>query len=123
MMTGKTHWHNSLFLYVIVSFLLSPIVADAAEVTTMTYEQAVRRMPDRKIPKFWAGDVTGLSGCFEKLTEGEVRTIAISPGSRPMHLVTFGKRENPGHKANFNSAVGGAEPAAYMDKPATTSDF
>jgi len=84
----------------------------------MTYEQAVRRIPERKIPGFWIGDVTGLSGRFEKLTEGKVSTIAISPGGRPMHLVTYGKKEKLGHKANFNSAVGGREPAAYMDKPA-----
>ena len=84
----------------------------------MTYQQAKQRVPDRQIPKFWIGDFTGLPGRFEKLTRGTVSTIATSPGGRPMHLVTFGRKEKLGHKANFNSAVGGAEPAAYMDKPA-----
>jgi hypothetical protein len=121
MMAGNTRWlGNSVvtFLFVSVVSMLSSVVADAVEVTTMTYEQAVRRIPDRKIPRFWIGDVAGLSGHFEKLTKGKVRTIAISPGGRPMHLVTYGKKEKLGHKANFNSAVGGHKPAAYMDKPA-----
>jgi hypothetical protein len=98
--------------------VLSSVVADAAEVTTMTYEQAKQRIPERKIPKFWIGDVRDLSTRFEKLTEGKVTTIAISPGGRPMRLVTYGRKEKLGHKANFNSAIGGREPAAYMDKPA-----
>jgi hypothetical protein len=121
MMTVKTRRLDSFvatFLSVTLSSMLSTLASDAAEVTTMTYEQAVRRLPERKIPSFWIGDVAGLSGRFEKLTKGEVGTIAISPGGRPVHLVIFGKKEKPGHKANFNSAIGGREPAAYMDKPA-----
>ena len=121
MMAGKTRWLDSsvvTFLSVVLLFLLSSVVADAAEVTTMTYEQAVRRIPERKIPKFWIGDVTGLSGRFGKLTRGTVSTISISPGGRPMHLVTYGQKEKLGHKANFNSAIGAREPAAYMDKAA-----
>jgi hypothetical protein len=120
-MAGKTRWLDSsvvTFLFIAVLSVLSSVVADAADVTMMTYEQAMQGLPDRKIPKFWVGDVTGLSGRFEKLTKGKVITIAISPGGRPMHLVTFGEREKLGHKANFNSAVGGHKPAAYMDKAA-----
>jgi hypothetical protein len=105
-------------LYLVVFSFQYPAEADAAEIVTMTYEQAVRRMPERKIPKFWVGDVTGLSGRFEKLTKGKVRITAISPGGRPIHMVTFGQKEKTGHKANFNSAIGGREPAAYMDKAA-----
>jgi len=104
--------------FIAVQSILGLDLANAADVDGMTYEQAMQRIPERKIPKFWIGDVTSLSGRFEKLTKGKVRTIAISPGGRPMHLVTFGKKEKLGHKANFNSAIGGREPAAYMDKPA-----
>ncbi len=120
-MAGKTRWLDSsvvIILFVAMVFMLSSVVAYAAEVTTMTYEQAVQRIPKRKIPNFWVGDVTGLSGRLEKLTKGKVSTIAISPGGRPMHLITYGRKEKLGHKANFNSAIGGAEPAAYMDKAA-----
>jgi hypothetical protein len=98
--------------------ILYPAAANAAEAEKMTYEQAMQRIPDREIPKFWIGDAAGLSGRFEKLIEGQVRTIAISPGGRPMHLVTFGKKEKLGGKANFNSAVGGGDPSAYKDKAA-----
>jgi len=120
-MAGKTSRFDSIVVAVLsvaVFSILYPAVANAADVNTMTYEQAKQRVPDRRLPKFWIGDVAGLSGRFEKLTKGKVITIAISPGGRPMHLVTYGKKEKLGHKANFNSAVGGGEPAAYMDKSA-----
>ena len=104
--------------FIAVQSILGLDLGIAADVNTMTYEQAKRRMLKRQIPKFWIGDVAGLSGRLEQLTNGKVRTIAISPGGRPIHLVTFGKKEKLGHKANFNSAIGGREPAAYMDKAA-----
>jgi hypothetical protein len=104
--------------FIAIQSVPCPGSANVADVKTMTYGQAVRRIPERKIPEFWIGDVAGLSGRFEKLTEGKVKTIAISPGGRPMHLVTFGEKEKLEHKANFNSAIGGREPAAYMDKTA-----
>jgi hypothetical protein len=121
MMAGNKSRLNNILIAVllVVIFLIQyPAMANAAEADRMTYEQAVRRMPERKIPKFWVGDVAGLSGRFEKLTKGEVSTIAISPGDRPMHLVTYGQKEKLTRKANFNSAVGGREPAAYMNKAA-----
>jgi hypothetical protein len=121
MMAGNKSRLNNIViavLFVVVFSIQYPAMTKAFEVKTMTYEQAVRRIPDRKIPKFWVGDVVGLSGRLEKLTKGKVRTIAISPGGRPMHLITYGQKEKLGHKANFNSAIGGAEPAAYMDKAA-----
>ncbi len=120
-MTGnKSRFNNSLIavLFVVTFSVQYPAVVEAAEVNRMTYEQAVQRIPERKIPKFWIGDVAGLSGRFEKLTKGQVKTIAISPGGRPIRLITYGKKEKFGHKANFNSAIGGREPAAYVDKPA-----
>jgi hypothetical protein len=84
----------------------------------MTYQQAKQRIPKRDIPKFWIGDVSDLSARFKKITDGKVKTIAISPGGRPMHLVAYGNKENLRQKANFNSAIGAREPAAYMDKTA-----
>ncbi|MHC4208035.1 MAG: MGH1-like glycoside hydrolase domain-containing protein, partial [Planctomycetota bacterium] len=84
----------------------------------MTYQQAKRRIPEYNLPKSWIGDVAGLPGLFEKLTQGKVTVIATTPGGRPMHLVTYGKAERAEHKANFNSAIGAREPAAYMNKAA-----
>jgi len=105
-------------VFVVMLLILCPVLVNAADIETMTYEQAVRRIPERKIPKFWVGDVADLSGRFEKLSKGQTRAIAISPGGRPMHLVTYGQKEKLEHKANFNSAIGGRDPAAYMDKKA-----
>ncbi len=120
-MTKKTTRFDGIVFAVIfgvVFSILYPAVTNAADADTMTYQQAKQRIPDRRIPKFWIGDVDGLASRFKKLTEGNVKTIAISPGGRPMHLVTFGRKEKLGHKANFNSAIGGREPAAYMNKAA-----
>ena len=120
-MTGKITNSDRIVVAVLVVVTFSiqySAEVVAAEVDKLTYEQAVRRIPERKIPKFWVGDVKGLSGRFEKLAEGKVRIIAISPGGRPMHLITYGQKEKLEHKANFNSAIGGREPAAYMDKSA-----
>lgn len=105
-------------LLVVVLSILEMTVANAADVNGMTYEQAKQRVPQRQIPKFWAGNVTGLAARFEKLTHGKVRTIAVSPGGRPVHLVAYGQAEKLERKANFNSAIGGREPAAYMNKAA-----
>ncbi len=84
----------------------------------MTYAQAKVRIPQRNLPEFWFGDVAGLSGRFEKLTQGEARVIAITPGGRTMHLITYGPKEQANQRANFNSAIGAREPKAYRDKAA-----
>ncbi len=82
----------------------------------MTYEQAITRIPNRDLPAFWFGDIKGLANRFEKFQRGTARVIAISPGGRPIHLITYGQKEEVQHKANFNSAIGGRLPSAYMNK-------
>ncbi|MHC4400261.1 MAG: M14 family zinc carboxypeptidase [Planctomycetota bacterium] len=84
----------------------------------MTYEEAKQRIPTRQLPEFWIGGVDDLPARWEQLERGRVKVIARSPGGRPLHLITFGKREKARHRANFNSAVGGRDPSAYMDKKA-----
>ncbi|MBW7990216.1 MAG: hypothetical protein FVQ84_09410 [Planctomycetes bacterium] len=102
----------------VVLFNCALTIANAADINSMTLEQARQRVPEREIPKFWVGDVGSLEARFKKLTVGMVDTIAISPGGRPVHLVTYGRKEKVEHKANFNSAIGAREPQAYMDKAA-----
>ena len=102
----------------VVFFSCALSIASAADINSMTLEQARQRVPEREIPEFWVGDVGGLEARFEKLAVGRVETIAISPGGRPIHLVAYGRRENPESKANFNSAIGAREPQAYMNKTA-----
>lgn len=101
--------------------LLLPLILSTATTfgQKMTYETAKQAIPDRDLPDFWIGDVDGLPDRWEKtLALGEVRCIAKSPGGRPLHLIAYGNREQAGQKANFNSAIGGRQPSAYMDKDA-----
>jgi len=91
---------------------------EARALGRMTHAQAQARIADRDLPDFWIGDVKGLAGRFEQLARGTVRVIAVSPGGRPLHLITYGQKEEVEHKANFNSAIGGHLPSAYMNKAA-----
>ncbi len=82
----------------------------------MTYEEAHARLLKRELPPFWVGDVKTVTQQVEKLTRGEVRTIAKSPGGRPIYLVSYGPLEKLERNSNFNSAVGGRDLTAYMNK-------
>jgi hypothetical protein len=84
----------------------------------MTYAQAKARIPARQLPGFWIGDVRGLACRWDALQRGRLSVVATTAGKRPIHLVVYGDREEVAHHANFNSAIGGHEPAAYMDKAA-----
>jgi hypothetical protein len=106
----------------LVSILLSTGFAQkektTARVERMTYAQAKARIPDRSLPDFWIGDVKGLASRFEHLEQGKLTILATTPGGKPILMVTYGDREPVAHKANFNSAIGGQDPAAYMGKAA-----
>ena len=82
----------------------------------MTYAQAKARIPERQLPGFWIGDLKGLASRLGDLRRGKATVIAVTPGGRPIHLVAYGDKEQLPHRANFNSAIGGREPAAYTDK-------
>ncbi len=86
----------------------------------MTHETARQRIPKRELPDFWVGSLEQLEKSISNLKKAEVTTLAKSPGGRPVQLIAFGKREIVEHKANFNSAIGGQAPSAYMDKAART---
>jgi hypothetical protein len=103
---------NRLTLAVTATLSLG-ILAAADE---MTYEEAKSRLKPRELPEFWIGDVADLADRYGKLTEGRVTAIATSPGGRALHLITYGPREEVTHRANFNSAVGGRDLSAYMNK-------
>lgn len=98
----------------LLSILALPLLAYAQE--TMTYEEAIERIPNRDIPAFWIGKVDGLSARLDTLERGDVRVIAVSPGGRPIHLVTYGDYEPAPKKANYNSAMGAGDAAYYADK-------
>ncbi len=105
-----------------VCVLLSLGLARAAEpparVDHLTYAQAKARIPERPLSDFWIGDVEGLASRFEHLERGRWTILGITPGGRPIHMVAFGDKEIVTHRANFNSAIGGHQAAAYLDKAA-----
>ena len=106
---------------VIAFALMAGALQGAVAATTrgqMTYAQAKTRIPSRQLPEFWIGDVKGLALRFESLKRGKATVIAATPGKRPIHVVVYGEKEDVAHRANFNSAIGGREPSAYMDKAA-----
>jgi hypothetical protein len=102
--------------YSLVGTWLLLTCAGVALAQKMTYDEAKSRLKPRELPAFWIGDVRGLPERLARLERGKVSTIARSPGGHPLLLVTFGERERLRQYANFNSAIGGRDPAAYMDK-------
>ena len=87
----------------------------------MTYQEAMGRIPDRELPAFWLGDVSDLPYEKRKLHRGLIEEIAITPGGRPMHVLSYGPLEALPQRANFNSAVGGRDLSAYLDKGARSA--
>ena len=83
----------------------------------MTYDEAVARIPERKLPDFWVASPERVLDELKKVMKGKVTEIARSPGNRPIHAVTYGEPDGL-PKANYNSAVGAAEPDRYFDKAA-----
>jgi hypothetical protein len=102
----------------IPSFFLMAVVATAGN--TMTLTEAMEKIPEQDLPDFWIGEINGLAARWDTLTEGQVRTIAISPGGHPLHLITYGEKEEMTRHANFNSAVGARAPERYIDKSSRT---
>jgi len=56
----------------IVGILASLVFAPAAPRAKMTYEQAQQRLPTRRLPDFWVGDVKDLPARFAKLGRGRL---------------------------------------------------
>jgi hypothetical protein len=78
--------------------------------------EARTRIPDRELPAFWIASNERASAVMQGLVRGHVSTLTTSPGGRPIQLVSYGAAEAAASNANFNSACGGRDPRAYMDK-------
>ena len=107
---------NKPFAFFLVAVTLTLAFGTAGRSATLTYEEAKRQIPQRQLPEFWVGSVGDLAARWQKLACCKWSTIAQSPGGRPLHLVSAGDLEKVRHRANFNSAVGGQQPEAYMEK-------
>ncbi len=84
--------------------------------TGMTLAEARARIPDRSLPAFWAGDLGRLDACLAGVRRGLRRTLAASPGGRPICAVEYGPRDTLPRRANFNSAIGAGDPSSYVPR-------
>lgn len=87
-----------------------------ATVDTMTYEEAMARVPDQSPPEFWVGSLEETEEHLQGLDRGSVEEVAVSPGGRPIRAVTYGDADDLEPRANFNSAVASRNPATYVDR-------
>lgn len=103
----------------LVALLTAPGWLSAQQpITTMTYEEAISRLQGHSVPEYWPSRVQGLSARLDTLARGSARVIAITPGGRPVHLVTYGELDSVPRRANFNSAIGARDARYYMDRSA-----
>ncbi|WP_137290795.1 M14 family zinc carboxypeptidase [Natronorubrum halophilum] len=86
-----------------------------ASIDTMTYEEAIGRIPDDPVPEFWVGGLKALEERLQALDRGSLTELAVSPGGRPIQQVTYGEFEDLESRANFNSAVASRDPTHYAD--------
>jgi len=70
------------------------------------------------IPAWWGSTVGRLHQEVAAVKAGQARVIAHSPGTRPIHVVSYGEPEPEWRgRANLSSAIGALKPEAYCDKP------
>jgi hypothetical protein len=72
------------------------------------------------LPVFWKSRLSDVEDELQRVgkgeAKGETRVLVRSAGGRPIHLVTYGPAEDRIGKANYNSACGGRDPAAFARK-------
>jgi len=76
--------------------------------------------PPRDLPGFWTAGLEDVEREIRSVVKGNVETIAVSPGGRPVRSVTYGKADDLRSQANYGSAVGAGNPAYYARKDAAT---
>lgn len=77
-----------------------------------------RIYPQPETPAFWKGRVEDVDEAVKAVEKGKVRSIANSPGGRPVWLVEYGEPIDLKRQANYNSAVAARDPGFYARKPA-----
>ena len=79
-----------------------------------------RHCPEPSAPPWWRSGVADLEAAAAAVRLGRVSAIALSPGGRPVRLVAYGERQDLGRQANYGSALGARDPAAYARKTPST---
>ena len=72
------------------------------------------------LPVFFKSKLSDIEAEITQIKRGEVKTIATSPGERPVYAVFYGDKEDFSSQANYNSAVAARNPAFYAKKDSTT---
>ena len=72
--------------------------------------------PPRDLPAFWKAGLPDVETEIQSVEKGRVETIAVSPGGRSVKAVAYGEPDDLRSQANYNSACGGRDPAAYARK-------
>ena len=72
------------------------------------------------IPDFFVSTLPDLEKQVAGVSLGEVEIIARSPGGLPLYAVSYGGKEDPHTRANYNSAVAAGDPGYYADRAKRT---
>ena len=72
------------------------------------------------IPDFYRGTLEDIDSEVAGINRGQVEVIATSPGGLPVYAVYYGEKQDPGSRANYNSAVGARDASSYARKDSTT---
>jgi hypothetical protein len=105
---------RSLLILASLAPLLAAFRIQAAE----DAEKSGRRFPQAASPPFWKGRVEEIEAAVAAVKAGKVRTIARSPGGRPVQLVEYGSRTAQLGPVNYGSAAGAGDPRHYATRPA-----
>ncbi len=106
--------NKSFFLAILaLTFFASPLFAQI--------KPEAGDPPNRTdIPLFFKSKLSDVQSEIEKVKTGEVRTVAVSPGGRPIYAVYYGEKDDFKSQANYNSAVAARNPAYYAQKDKST---
>lgn len=69
-----------------------------------------------RIPAYWKSSLEHIEQTMSTVRRGQVDTFARSAGGRTIYAVRYGEKQDFGRRANYNSACGGGDIAAYARK-------
>ncbi len=96
------------------------LLAQALSATTTLAKEIEPQYEQVPIPDYWKSEVEDIESAVDKVERGDVKIIAVSPGGRPVYLVSYGEAVDLQSQANYNSAAAARDPAYYAKKPEGT---
>ncbi len=71
---------------------------------------------NQNIPGFFKSKLSDIDTELDRVTKGNVKAIAISPGGRPVYAVFYGEKDDFQSQADYNSAVAARNPKYFAQK-------